>query len=97
MDNQSPKISEVTFAVDAILTDEGPQVEMKAEGRKNEFESFCSTMYPICSKFASHIVKNMKAKGLLEEQDDALMVSEYTTTYMNMALQIWIGKFMRNQ
>ena len=97
MDNQSPKINEVTFAVDAILSDEGPQVEMKAEGRKNEFESFFSTMYPICSKFASHIVKSMKAKGSLEEHDDAIMISDYTTTYMNMALQIWICKFMRNQ
>lgn len=96
MDN-SPKISEVTFAVDAVLSDEGPQIELKAEGRKNEFESFFNTMYPVCSRFATHVVKNMKTRGLSPEQDDLIMTSQYTTTYLNMALQIWIGKFMRNQ
>jgi len=95
----SPKISECNFAVDAVLVDEGVQVDQKAEGRKIEFESFFNTMYPVCSKYAQYIVRKQQGKIRTDadDQDNLIAISQYTTTYMNMALQIWVGKFMRNQ
>lgn len=83
------------FTVGAIIKSDFKVVDKKAEIRKKEFESFWNTMYPVCNKFASFMVSNSTSKQI--GKDDAILATNFTINFMQMALQIWCVKLARNQ
>ena len=89
------------FKIGAIIKgDPRIDVDKKAEGRKLEFESFFNTMYPICSKYSNFIINLNKPKGSnsgLTEQDDVILNKNIMMSFMQMGLQIWVAKLVRNQ
>jgi len=86
------------FQIDAFLTTSGLSVDPQAEGRKNAFESFFNTMYPVCYKYALHtIAPKQSYESERQEHDVSLMMINCTVSYLGMALQIWTTMKMRNQ